>query len=162
MISAQNVIDHLGLKPLPMEGGFYRETYRLADPRPVADEAPSALATAIYYLLTPDTQSAWHRLPFDELWHFYLGDPVELLNIDPTGSLAAPVLGPNLLAGHAVQRLVPAGSWQAACLRLGGDFALLGTTMTPGFEFRHYEPGSAHDLARLYPAHAERIHSFLR
>src|SRR5947209_730779 len=138
MLTADQLVALLGLRPQPVEGGYYRETHRAALTLPGGKTA----STAIYYLLTPDTVSALHRLPADEVYHFYLGDPVELLLLGPEpGAGRVVVLGPDLLGGQCVQAVVPAGVWQGSALRPGGAFALLGTTMAPGFEFADYEPG---------------------
>jgi predicted cupin superfamily sugar epimerase len=154
MLTAQQIIDMLQLRPLPREGGWYRETYRAA--LRLADAGRDA-ATAIYYLLTPDTFSALHRLPSDEVFHFYLGDPVEMLQVDPaskTGKLVT--LGTDLLAGHRPQVVVPRGVWQGSRLQRGGAFALMGTTMAPGFDFADYEPGGV-SLAADFPPWEQTI-----
>ena len=145
--SAEDLIAHLKLKPLPLEGGYFTETYR------------SAHGTAIYYLLTPDTVSRLHRLPGDELFHFYLGDPVEQLVLHADGRSERRVLGPDLETGQHLQALVPGGAWQGARLLSGGAFALLGTTMAPPFEFDHFEPGNPEALAAAYPEAADFIYS---
>jgi len=151
-MTAQELIRLLDLKPLPGEGGYYHETYR-SDRR--GQDGKSA-GTAIYYLLTPDTCSALHRLPTDEVYHFYLGDPVELLLLGPEGATIIR-LGTDLQAGHRPQFVVPAGSWQGSCLADGGQFALMGTTMAPGFDFSDYEAGARDVLAREYPQFKARI-----
>jgi predicted cupin superfamily sugar epimerase len=162
MSIAQQLIAALGLQPLPQEGGYYRETYRGAE-RLSAAALPSRYgrdkpaATAIYYLLTPDTCSALHRLPTDEIFHFYLGSPVEMLRLWPDGRGELVVLGPDVLAGQSPQTVVPCGVWQGSMLIPGGEFALLGTTMAPGFDFADYEPADRAVLIRLYPQFAERI-----
>lgn len=145
-MTAEELIARLDLKPLPGEGGYYRETYRSAARGPDGKSA----GTAIYYLLTRDTCSLLHRLPTDEVYHFYLGDPVELLLLDSEGgSIIA--LGNDLEAGQRPQFVVPAGSWQGSCLEEGGRFALLGTTMAPGFEFSDFEAADRAELIRGYP-----------
>lgn len=154
--SAASVVAHLGLVPLEGEGGLYRQTYRLAG----AGTAPAA--TAIYYLLTPETFSEFHRLPSDELYHFYLGDPVALTRLTPDGEAITHMLGADLLAGMAVQRLVPAGDWQGSQLVPGGEYALMGTTMTPGFDPATYERGRRHDLLARYPRAASTIDALTR
>jgi predicted cupin superfamily sugar epimerase len=157
--TAAQLIEALQLRPLPLEGGYYRETYRSARRLP-AGAGDRSLATAIYYLLTPDTFSALHRLPADEIFHFYLGDPVDMLLLYPPGSDPAGrlvVLGPDVLAGQAPQVVVPAGVWQGSALRPGGRYALLGTTLAPGFEFADYEAGDRDPLAACYPAFAAWI-----
>jgi hypothetical protein len=153
MLTAEEVIAVLGLEPHALEGGFFRETYRTG--RMHGQERP--LATAIYYLLTPQNYSALHRLPGDELFHFYFGDPVEQLHLRPDGSGAIVMLGHDLLAGQRPQVLVPGGVWQGSCLASGGRLALLGTTMSPGFAYPDYQEGDRAELTRQYPAFVEMI-----
>jgi predicted cupin superfamily sugar epimerase len=107
MLSAQNLIDLLGLQPLPREGGYYRETYRSPDRLSVHDGFGKSASTAIYYLLTAETFSALHRLPTDEVYHFYRGDPVHLLQLPPDGPGRVVVLGTDLVAGQQPQCVVP-------------------------------------------------------
>lgn len=164
---AAALIARLGLAPHPREGGWFVETYR-SDERIARDVLPErygadrALGTAIYYLLTPATFSEMHRLASDEIFHFYLGDPVEMLLLRPDGSGEAILLGPDLAAGMRPQVAVPRGVWQGARLREGGRFALLGTTVAPGFEYADYETGARADLLAAHPAHAPRIVALTR
>jgi predicted cupin superfamily sugar epimerase len=157
MTSAEEVIKELGLEPHPEEGGYFRETYRSPsdfDPGPpfVGERSCS---TAIYYLLTADTVSAMHRLPGDEIFHFYLGDPVEMLELLPTGEGRVTILGPDLRTMR-VQHVVAGGTWQGARLVEGGKWALLGTTMSPGFSYDDYEHGTA-ALKKDFPAFEDSI-----
>ncbi|HEY7423181.1 MAG TPA: cupin domain-containing protein [Gemmataceae bacterium] len=164
MPTADEIIRFLRLQPLPGEGGWYRETHRSALQLP-ADvlasryRAARAASTAIYYLLTADTCSALHRLPTDEVFHFYLGDPVEMLQLDPNAEDGGRIvtLGSDILAGQQVQTVVPAGVWQGSLVQAGGAFALLGTTMTPGFDFADYEAADRVVLTAAFPKFAERI-----
>lgn len=156
MLTAQEIIERLQLRPLPREGGWYAETYRAA--REIPGEllgrgygGPRSLGTAIYYLLTPDTFSALHRLCGGEIFHFYLGDPVELLLLRPDGSGECVTLGIDLAAGLRPQLVVPGGVWQGARLRAGGRFALLGTTMAPGFDWTDFVAGEREPLVARYP-----------
>ncbi len=154
--------EHLGLVPLPGEGGFYAETYRSAatwpaEALPAAYTGPRASATAIYYLLTAASCSRMHRLPGDELYHFYLGDPVELLQLYADGTGRVVTLGQDLATGMRLQALVPGGVWQGSRLLPGGRFGLLGTTMAPGFAFEDFEAGDRAALQARYPAFADRI-----
>jgi uncharacterized protein len=152
----------LKLQPHPKEGGFFRETYRAAD-RFGAQQLPAryrgerSASTAIYYLLTPNTVSALHRLASDEIFHFYLGSPVRMLQLDPNGGGKEIVLGPNLAAGQQVQVLAPRGVWQGSLLEPGGEFALLGCTVAPGFDYADYEHGQRALLLAQFPHHAELI-----
>jgi predicted cupin superfamily sugar epimerase len=157
MPTAQQLIAALNLKPLEPEGGFFRETYRCAD-----QHAGRSLGTAIYYLLTPETFSEMHRLKADEVYHFYLGDLVDMLQLEPDGRGRIVRLGPNVLAGQLPQCLVPRGVWQGSRLAPGGAFALMGTTVTPGFEFADYEGGKYEALAEQYPAFSEVIRRLTR
>jgi hypothetical protein len=153
-LTPEEVIAALGLEPHPLEGGFFRETYRTPQ-KMHGQERP--LATAIYYLITPAACSALHRLPTDELFHFYFGDPVRQVHLRPDGSGEVVTLGPDILAGHRPQVLVPGGVWQGACLADGGRLALLGTTMAPGFAYPDYQLGDRAELTRQYPAFADVI-----
>ncbi len=164
--SANDVIALLGLRPLPREGGYFIETFRgeaVAAGVSDANEGRS-VKTAIYYLMTPHAFSALHRLPSPELFHFYLGDPVEQLLLFPDGTGRLVRLADDLLAGERPQSLVPGGVWQGARLAAGGDhgFALLGTTMAPGFDFADYEGGRREELTRAYPAFRALIEALTR
>jgi uncharacterized protein len=151
----------LNLEPLPGEGGWYCETYRSVDNLP---GTAKPLATAIYYLLTneADSFSALHRLPSDEIYHFYLGDPLEMLLLYPDGSSEHLILGHDLTAGQQVQFVVPAGVWQGSRVKAGGSFSLLGTTMAPGFTPNDYEAGDCETLAKNYPGEAFMIDQLTR
>lgn len=153
MLSADDIIRRLDLKPLPLEGGYFRETYRSSDLLPATGKSSS---TAIYYLLTPDTFSALHRLPTDEVYHFYLGDPVELVQLGPEESKGV-LLGSDLRAGQVPQLVVPRGIWQGSRLLPGGRLALMGTTMAPGFDFSDFEAGQRSALLGQYPNWAQQI-----
>jgi predicted cupin superfamily sugar epimerase len=120
------------------------------------------VGTAIYYLLEPGTFSEMHCLASDEVFHFYLGDPVEMLQLFPDGSSAVFTLGPDLQAGQQVQLVVPAGVWQGARLVGDGKVALLGCTVTPGFDYADYQSGSYTQLADKWPAEAELIRALTR
>jgi predicted cupin superfamily sugar epimerase len=148
-------------------GGYFVKTYQSALRIPKAslpEPYPSdrAAATAIYYLLTPGAFSALHRLPGDEMFHFYLGDPVEVLQLKPDGSGEVTVLGHDIAAGMRPQHVVPGCVWQGSRLRPGGTYALLGTTMSPGFDYNDYESGERQSLTQLYPQHSAMIASLTR
>jgi len=166
---ADQIVALLGLVPLPGEGGLFRQTYRAAETIPAVAlparyGSPRRFATAIYYLLTddPDSFSALHRLKTDEVYHFYLGDPVEMLLLNPDGGSEQVVLGQDLAAGQQVQFVVPAGAWQGSRLLPGGRHALLGTTLAPGYEQEDFELASRVDLLRDYPAEAALIRALTR
>ncbi|HKW13989.1 MAG TPA: cupin domain-containing protein [Candidatus Krumholzibacteria bacterium] len=150
-LSADDIRRLLRLEPHPMEGGFFRETYRSPQRMRSAPGDERDAATAIYYLLTPETFSALHRLPGDEVFHFYLGDPVEMLQIWPAGNVRTVVIGSDITAGMQPQVMVPGGVWQGCRLRDGGRVALMGTTMSPGFDARDFELGKRAILISSYP-----------
>jgi hypothetical protein len=161
MITADQLIALLDLKPHP-EGGYYIETYRSSET--ISEEAlPSrykgrrCFGTAIYYLLTAQTLSAMHRLRSDEIFHFYSGDPVEMLQLSSDGSGRVAILGSDILNGMQPQVVVDRGVWQGARLLNGGKFALLGATVSPGFEFADYESGHRDELIKSYPQFRELI-----
>ena len=165
-MNADELIRLLKLKPHP-EGGYFAETYRAAEALAAAALPPRyhgarALSTAIYYLLTDDSFSAMHRLKSDEVFHFYLGDPVEMLLLPPSGSGQVTSLGNDLSRGALPQLVVPAGVWQGARLKPGGRFALLGCTVAPGFDFADFEVGPREALTRLYPDFADLISRLTR
>ena len=118
--TVEQLILRLGLRPLPREGGYFRETYRAADclsagALPSRYGRDKAASTAIYYLLTPDTFSALHRLPTDEVYNFYLGGPVEMLLL-ADGRGRTVLLGSDVLADQQPQVVVPHGVWQGSRL----------------------------------------------
>ena len=152
----RQIIKKLGLKPLPREGGFFRETYR-SDEKIPANALPSRygcdkhISTAIYYLLTPDCISALHRIKSDEIFHFYLGDPVMMLLLYPDGKDETIILGNLIDEGHHVQHVVPAGVWQGSYLIDGGKWALMGTTVAPAYDFSDFELGLRRNLIEKFP-----------
>jgi len=125
-LTADDVVTLLGLEPLVGEGGYFRQTYLAT--------GDGWSTTAIVYLVTPESFSSLHLLTGDELFHFYLGDACEMVTFRDGEAPATTVLGQDLHAGQVIQTLVPAGTWQGTRLKEGGRWALLGTTMTPGFD----------------------------
>ncbi len=133
-MEAEEIIQALHLTRMPGEGGYYRETYRSSGLlkeehlgiKHVGDRNHS---TAIYYLVTAEHFSALHRLPQDEVFHFYMGDAVEMLQIAPDGAWKKIIMGPQIMAGQVLQTSVPGGHWQGTRLANGGKWALLGTTV---------------------------------
>lgn len=168
-MNADDVIRKLDLSPLPWEGGWYRETWRSKINIPAAqlddqyDGARSA-GTAIYYVLTPETVSRMHRLPSDETFHFYLGDPVEMLLLYSDSAKSETIIfGQDIFGGDHVQFTIPGNTWMGGRLkpndaRTGHDgFALMGTTVSPGFDFADLRMGSYKDLAPHYADHEELL-----
>lgn len=162
MLTAEKIIELLNLQPHPIEGGYFVETYRSElklsqSALPHAYTGDRFASTAIFYMLTPDTFSALHRLPGDEMFHFYLGDPVGTFLLSEDGTSSTVTLGHDLASGMLLQHNVPGGVWQGSRLLPGGAFALLGTTMTPGFDYTDYESGSRDALLSRFPQHSDHI-----
>jgi predicted cupin superfamily sugar epimerase len=156
----------LNLKPLEPEGGFFVETYRTAEQIDACQfglghGGRRSLSTAIYYLLTPESFSAIHKVPGDEIFHFYAGDPVEMLELFPGGTAGVTTLGPAIRAGMKFQHIVKGGVWQGARLVAGGEYALLGTTMAPGFDYADFSKGNPGELVARYPSHERLIRELL-
>jgi predicted cupin superfamily sugar epimerase len=161
MPSADELVQLLNLQPHPKEGGFFRETYRASENLAAEALDPCygavrSMSTAIYYLLTPTTFSALHRLQSDEVFHFYLGSPVRMLHLGPNGGRTM-VLGQDVAGGQHLQVVVPRGIWQGSVLEPGGEFALLGCTVAPGFDYADYESGRRDELLAQYPQLADLI-----
>ena len=165
-MTANEVIKALNLKPHPGEGGYYRETYRSekvdapATVFGIDSVNPRVISTAIYYLIVPNSFSALHRIKSDEVFHFYGGDPVEMIQIDERGKLTRFTLGPEILKGQTPQVVVRRGMWQGLRLLNGGEWALMGTTVSPGFEFEDFELGNRDKLTKIYPQHCNEILRF--
>lgn len=167
MLTAKQVIELLQLEPLPVEGGYYRQTYLAADS--VSQTALGArysgskpFSSAIYYLLQSNDFSALHKLSTDEVYHFYLGDPVEMLLLYPDGASNVVMLGQNIEAGQSVQVVVPHGVWQGSHLLKGGQWALMGTTMAPAFDSSDFQLGEREALSRKYPERVVLIRALTR
>ena len=160
-MTAEEIKSLLKLEPHPIEGGSFRRTYTSSGSVGLL-RGQRTLSTAIYYLLEAGTFSEMHVLASDEVFHFYLGDPVEMLQLWPSGESAVVTLGPDLAAGQEVQVVVPAGVWQGTRLIGQGKVALLGCTVTPGFDYVDYQSAPAEELIAQWPADAERIRALTR
>lgn len=154
---ASRIIEMLRLQVLPVEGILFRQTWRL-------DDGDRVVGTAIYGAMTddPDSFSAMHRLTDTEIWHFYAGDPVQVLLLHPDGTHSTPRLGSDVLAGEVPQLVVPAGTWMGGRLAPGGRFALFGNTMAPGFTSASFENGDRASLCNGWPAASARITELTR
>jgi predicted cupin superfamily sugar epimerase len=166
-MTADEIKRRLGLEAHPHEGGYFRQTWKSAEEIPLAalpSRYPGARAagTAIYHLLEPSTFSEMHRLASDEVFHFYLGDPVEMLQLWPDGSSKVVTLGNDLEAEILPQLVVPKGIWQGSRLQPGGTVALLGCTVSPGFDYADYETGLRAELVREYPESKAMIEAMTR
>jgi predicted cupin superfamily sugar epimerase len=154
-------IERLGLIPHP-EGGYYRQSYRaeLTIDRaalPPSFDGSRSVSTAIYFLLEGDNFSAMHRLRSDELWHFYAGGVLVVQVIAEGGQYWEIQLGRDPEAGEVFQAVVKAGCWFGSRVRDPRSFALVGCTVSPGFDFADFEIGDQEELIRVYPQHRESI-----
>jgi predicted cupin superfamily sugar epimerase len=156
-----DLVRELDLQPHP-EGGYFRETYRASEslaaaalPRRFGGER--SISTAIYFLLEGGQASRLHRIKADEVWHFYAGDPLIVVEIDAAGVLKTTRLGGDLGAGAVYQHVVPAGSWFGASPAEGGQFALVGCTVAPGFDFADFELADRAAFLAEYPEHQDWI-----
>ncbi len=147
-MKADQVIDLLGLDPLPSEGGMWRRIWG------------DSHCSAIYYLMRPDDFSAMHRLESTEIWHHYLGAPAAMLLLHPDGSTSRPILGKDLSAGQRPCVTVPSGVWMGASTL--GDWSLVGATMAPPWDPDGFELGDRSHLADRYPGAAGRIGDLTR
>lgn len=151
----QALIEYFQFERLPVEGTFFKQTYRSA-PSP-AEDRPAGTAIIGLYCREPLSLSRFHRLSRDEVWHFYKGDPFVLYLLYDTGELEEIVMGSDVLAGQKIQHTVPAGVWQAARLAGSGEYALFGCTMAPGFTSDCFEAGTVARLLEQYPRHRDLI-----
>ncbi|CAB4551796.1 MAG: cupin domain-containing protein [Actinomycetes bacterium] len=162
--TARRLVEHYGMTPLPVEATWFVSTYRSDAELP----GGAPIGTAMIGLYTaadgPEdepndepSRSLFHRLTADEVWHFYGGDPIRLVLLHPDGTDDEVVLGADPFAGHRVQHVIPAGTWQAGELVPGGDWALFGCTMAPGFTGACFEGGHRSVLIASHPARAADV-----
>lgn len=162
----QSIIEDLNLAPHP-EGGYFRETYRssgrIGSESLVSDYAGErSYSTCIYFLLTSETFSAFHRIKQDEIWHFYDGAAIALHTISPDGKRTEVRIGNNLSNGETPQCVVSGGDWFAASVIGENSYALVGCTVAPGFNFADFELAERGALCAAYPHHAELITQYTR
>lgn len=163
---AQQLIDKLKLEAHP-EGGYFRETYRSSEviPQQVLGQGFDGdrnACTGIYFLLTSETFSAFHRINQDEMWHFYKGSPLLLHTISPEGKYTCTEIGTDVLNGAVPQAVVPAGTWFGATVKEQNSYCLVGCTVSPGFDFRDFELAKSNSLSNLFPEHQSIIDSLTR
>lgn len=162
----RQLIDFLALERHP-EGGWYRETYRAAElipatALPARFDGERAFTTAIYFLLAPGEFSALHRIKSDELWHFYSGTTLTVHVITPDGEHRTIRLGADIAGGETFQAPVSAGSWFGAEVSGPGEYALVGCTVAPGFDFADFEMAGRAALLAAYPEHEKIIRRLTR
>lgn len=168
MITARQLIEHLNLKPLLGEGGYYKLSYTssicLDDQGQNESDCgtSSPICSTIFYLITPDSFSTLHALNSDEIWHFYAGDPAEQFLLYPDGEVETRILGTSLLTGQIPQSIAPANVWQGTRLLEGGRWALFGTTVAPAYQHTDYKQGDFFELSKKFPRHKDRLEYFCK
>ncbi len=160
-ITPETLIKLYNLDPHP-EGGYFKETYR--DLKQIPQNAlpkqfggDRSLSTAIYFLIPEGKKSHLHRIKSDEIWHFYLGGSMTLVQIHPDGKLEKTILGQDVQNGQKLQHVVPAGTWFGAFPNTGSGYSFVGCTVAPGFDFADFEMGKRDELLRIFPQVQEEI-----
>ncbi len=151
----KSLIERFNLQPLPAEGTLFTSTYRSR--QEFENGKPHGTAIIALYCDEPRSTSLFHKLPVDEIWHFYAGDPLRLVLLYPDGSTKDVIMGNEPLKGQLVQFVIPAGVWQAGHLLEGGKYSLFGCTMAPGFTDDMFEGGTREVLMNIYPDKADDI-----
>jgi len=160
-MTADELKKTLGLVPHPREGGWFVRTWESAE-FVAAGIGERRTSTAIYYLLEPGTFSEMHVLESDEIFHHYMGGAVEMLQLLPDGTSRRVVIGKDLERGESPQVVVPRGVWQGSRLLIEEGWALLGCTVSPGFEFADYRSASAEELCVKWPGERKMIEKLTR
>jgi predicted cupin superfamily sugar epimerase len=153
----QQLIEQYELQPHP-EGGWYRQTYKCEEQiskaaLPSRFRGDRPYSTAIFFLLAAGNFSAFHRIKSDECWHFYAGEPLEVLVLYPEGKLDISILGQDIAKGQLFQYIVPANCWFASRPAAGSTYCFVGCTVAPGFDFEDFELAVADELVQQYPEH---------
>lgn len=160
--SKEYFIEKLGLVPHP-EGGYYKETYRSNQLlKPEGFPGARNTSTGIYFMLTKNNFSAFHRIKSDEMWHFYSGDALDVYVIHSNGELEVLKIGLDLDNGEMPQAVVPAGCWFASRVSNEGQFSLVGCTVAPGFDFDDFEMADRQSLGNDFPQHQSIIKELTR
>ncbi len=166
MNDVKKIIEKLGLEPHP-EGGYYKQTYKSqgsisSNCLPENFDGTRTYSTCIYFMLTSSSFSAFHRIQQDEIWHFYDGSPIRLHVISPEGKYQETIIGRDVLSGQHPQVVVPTGHWFAAEIPAKNAYALVGCTVSPGFEFEDFELANQESLIALFPVYVDLIRRLTR
>ena len=171
-MDAKTVIDWFSLQPNTAEGGYFAGVYTsslkidnkdLPGFKPVKEKR--SICGAIYYFIDPEGFSAMHKVTGDMLYHFYSGDPVQMLLLYPEGSpncFEICTFSNDLAAGGNPMKLIPGGTWLGSRLVAGGRFALMGVTMSPGFDPADYSIAKRKELIKQYPGQKQLITALTR
>lgn len=162
--NAQYWIDHLKLTKHP-EGGYFKEVYRsneFVNKKSLPDRYSSfrSFSTSIYFLLQSQEFSAFHRIISDEIWHFYEGDSIQITAISAKGLLTKTLIGNSPEKGERYQCIIPKGYWFAANVITPNSYALVGCSVSPGFDFDDFELGKRSNLIKSFPQHKEIISKY--
>ena len=160
-MTKDEVIAKFNLVPLPLEGGYFRETHR-SERKVESILGQRTESTAIYYLVTEDSFSALHVVDQYEIFHFYAGDAVEMFQILPDGSGRTILIGNQFQNEEVPQVVVPHGIWQGTRLSSSQKhgWALLGCTVAPGFEYENFHMKSRAELSAMFPQHVQQIANY--
>lgn len=156
-LEARRIVEELSLEPHP-EGGYFRQTFRSASRVTTQGGTTRTALTSIFFLVTDEAFSTFHRLTSDEAWHYYRGNPLAIELIDPDGRHEQRILGETAGA----QTVIPAGTWFAAHVLDAGGYALVGCDVAPGFEFEDFAMASRAELTAAFPQHAVLIGRWTR
>ncbi len=159
--AAESIIKKLELEPHP-EGGYFKETYRsegkiLESQLPDVFEGDRNYSTCIYFLLTSETFSAFHKINQEEIWHFYKGETIQLWMISEEGKLSEVRIGNAIENGEVPQFVVPKNYWFAAKVIQLKSYALVGCTVAPGFDFKDFTLPTREELINKFPQHQDLI-----
>jgi len=145
--SADYWIQKLQLSPHP-EGGYFREIYRDQEfiPKPLGFSGKRNISTAIYYLLEKGDFSCFHQIKSDEMWHHYQGGAIHIYYIKDE-KITTLKLGKNLDKGQLPMHVVPKDTWFAAEAAEDNDYALVGCTVAPGFDFDDFRMAKESDFS---------------
>lgn len=166
MLTKEQLIEKLNLEKHP-EGGYFKETYRSEISIPSSNlpsefDSERNVSTCIYFMLTTEEFSAFHKVNQDEAWHFYLGDRILLHMISPEGEYSKIKIGTDFSADETPQFVVPAQHWFAGEVESENGFALVGCTVAPGFDFKDFELAKREQLQKKFPKHSELIKKLTR
>lgn len=164
MKRTDELIESLNLQPHP-EGGFFKETYRseeFIDPSSLDDcySGKRNYSTSIYFLLTSESFSAFHKIHQDETWHFYEGSPIELHTISEAGEHHKYLIGPDISSDQVFQLTVPGNHWFASKVLNPNSYSLVGCTVAPGFDFDDFTLAKRQELITSFPQHQTLIEDF--
>lgn len=157
----EELIKKLELQPHP-EGGYFKETYRSSgeinnESLGIEYKGKRNYSTCIYFLMTTESFSAFHRINQDEIWHFYEGSPIRLHIISEEGNHTTHIIGRDFSKGEVPQLVVPGQHWFAAEVIKDDSYSLIGCTVAPEFDFSDFELPTRKELVNKFPKHKEVI-----